>query len=86
MIQEKISTIMVRIAVATVESVFRIPHFARIDVTPAKNAEPNIILRIFQKLKLKKLVNLRFTSSVNSPCWTRTNDTAVNSRMLYRLS
>jgi len=21
-----------------------------------------------------------------SPCWTRTNDTAVNSRMLYRLS
>ena len=22
----------------------------------------------------------------NSPCWTRTNDTAVNSRMLYRLS
>ena len=59
---------MVRIAVATVESVFRIPDFARIDVTPAKNAEPNIILRIFQKLKLKKLVNLRFTSSVNSPC------------------
>ena len=51
MIQEKISTIMVRIAVATVESVFRIPDFARIDVTPAKNAEPNIILRIFQKLK-----------------------------------
>ena len=22
----------------------------------------------------------------SSPCWTRTNDTAVNSRMLYRLS
>ena len=21
-----------------------------------------------------------------SPCWTRTNDTAVNSRVLYRLS
>jgi len=21
-----------------------------------------------------------------SPCWTRTNDPAVNSRMLYRLS
>ena len=23
---------------------------------------------------------------LSSPCWTRTNDTAVNSRMLYRLS
>ena len=23
---------------------------------------------------------------LGSPCWTRTNDTAVNSRMLYRLS
>ena len=31
---------MVRIAVATVESVFRMPHLARMAVTPAKNAEP----------------------------------------------
>ena len=31
---------MVRTAVATVESVFLIPHFAKIDVTPAKNADP----------------------------------------------
>ena len=39
--QAKRSTTMVRIAVATVESVFLIPHFARIAVIPAKNAEPN---------------------------------------------
>ena len=30
----------VRTAVATVESVFRMPHLARIDVSPAKKAEP----------------------------------------------
>lgn len=35
-----ISTAMVRSAVATVESVLRIPHFARIEVNPAKNADP----------------------------------------------
>ena len=40
MIHEKIRTTTVRTAVATVESVFLIPHFARIEVTPAKNAEP----------------------------------------------
>ena len=28
----------------------------------------------------------RLTKEPDSPCWTRTNDTAVNSRMLYRLS
>ena len=27
-----------------------------------------------------------YVRKANSPCWTRTNDTAVNSRMLYRLS
>jgi len=32
---------MVRIAVATSESVFLIPHLAKMAVTPAKNAEPN---------------------------------------------
>lgn len=37
---EKISTTTVRTAVATVESVLRIPHFARIAVIPEKNAEP----------------------------------------------
>ena len=31
---------MVRTAVATVESVFRMPHFAKIAVIPAKKAEP----------------------------------------------
>lgn len=41
MIQEKINTTIVRMAVAASESVFRIPHFARIDVNPAKTAEPN---------------------------------------------
>lgn len=40
MIQEKIVTAIVLIAVAVSESVFLIPHFARIDVMPAKNAEP----------------------------------------------
>ena len=34
------STIIVRIAVATVESVFLIPHFARMEVAPANSAEP----------------------------------------------
>ena len=38
--QENSSTTMVRTAVATLESVFRIPHFANIEVSPAKNAEP----------------------------------------------
>ena len=39
--QEKASTITVRIAVATVESVRRMPHFAKTAVSPAKNAEAN---------------------------------------------
>lgn len=38
--QEKTRTTTVRTAVATVESVFRMPHFARIAVIPEKNAEP----------------------------------------------
>ena len=41
MTQENSSTTMVRIAVATLESVFRMPHFARMDVTPAKKADAN---------------------------------------------
>lgn len=32
---------MVRNAVATCESIFLIPHLAKIDVIPAKKAEPN---------------------------------------------
>ena len=36
MTSDIISTTIVRIAVATVESVFLIPHFARIAVAPAK--------------------------------------------------
>ena len=40
-IHEKTRTTIVRIAVATSESVWRIPHFARIDVSPANSAEPN---------------------------------------------
>ena len=39
--QAKMRTTIVRIAVATVESVSLIPHFASIAVTPAKKAEPN---------------------------------------------
>ena len=31
---------MVRMAVATSESVFEIPHFASMEVIPAKKAEP----------------------------------------------
>ena len=38
-IQEKINTTIVLMAVATSESVFFIPHFARIDVKPANIAE-----------------------------------------------
>ena len=39
--QENTSTTQVRTAVATVESVRRIPHLARMAVMPAKKAEPN---------------------------------------------
>ena len=39
-IHAKISTTIVLIAVATSESVLLIPHFARIEVIPAKKAEP----------------------------------------------
>ena len=38
-IQENISTTIVRSAVAKSESVFRMPHLARIAVMPAKNAD-----------------------------------------------
>ena len=40
MTHAKISTMIVRMAVATVESVLRMPHFARTDVRPANSAEP----------------------------------------------
>jgi len=39
--QEKISTTIVRIAVARLESTFRMPDFAKMAVIPANNAEPN---------------------------------------------
>ena len=38
--QDMPGTTSVRMAVATVESVSRMPHLARIDVRPAKSAEP----------------------------------------------
>ena len=41
MSHENASTTMVRSAVATLESVFLIPHFAKIAVRPANKAEPN---------------------------------------------
>ena len=40
-ILEKIKTTIVLIAVATLESVFRIPHFANIEVSPANSADAN---------------------------------------------
>ena len=40
MSQENAKTMIVRIAVATVESIVRMPHLARIDVKPEKKAEP----------------------------------------------
>jgi hypothetical protein len=40
MSHENNNTTTVRIAVATFESVFLIPHFARIAVIPAKNEDP----------------------------------------------
>ena len=39
--QEKARMMIVLNAVATAESVFLMPHFARIEVIPAKNAERN---------------------------------------------
>ena len=38
---ENSRTTIVRMAVAVSESVFRMPHFARMDVSPANSAEPN---------------------------------------------
>ena len=40
MSHENASTTMVRIAVATFESVVRIPHLARMAVSPEKSADP----------------------------------------------
>lgn len=40
---EKSSTTMVRMAVAASESVFRMPHLARIAVSPANSAEATSI-------------------------------------------
>ena len=51
MTQEKSRTTMVRMAVATVESVRRMPHLARIAVSPAKSAEPNA-MRIHIRIDL----------------------------------
>lgn len=39
-IHEKTKTAMVRMAVATSEFVFEIPHFSSMEVIPAKKAEP----------------------------------------------
>lgn len=44
MIHENSRITIVRIAVATSESVFLIPHFARIDVSPAKKADSIAII------------------------------------------
>ena len=44
MTQENKNTTTVLTAVATSESVFLIPHFARTDVTPAKNADNTAII------------------------------------------
>lgn len=61
-IHEKISTTSVRIAVARSESVFLIPHFARIEVSPAKKAEKTAaIIHIEIEPLFKKL----FTSVAN---------------------
>ena len=62
MIHENNSTMIVRMAVATLESVFLMPHFARIDVTPAKNADRNAnrihIASSFQFSKIHRLASL----------------------------
>ena len=39
-----------------------------------------------RQTSLKKLLEKSQGVFSGSPCWTRTNDPAVNSRMLYRLS
>ena len=65
MIQAKARTTIVRRAVARSESVFFIPHFARIDVNPANTAESiaamiqNILtpLRSFRKKDLTYVVS-----------------------------
>ena len=52
---------MVRKAVARSESVFLIPHFARIEVSPAKTAER--IAVIIQSIFIPRLTNLSITYS-----------------------
>ena len=59
------------------------PIFTRTIKTPkAKKPRKS---GLFAYKKYPRIVSLR-EYLAGSPCWTRTNDTAVNSRMLYRLS
>ena len=58
-IHENSSTTIVRNAVATSESVFLIPHFARIAVTPAKSADNTAIISHIKSL-LASLFNIYF--------------------------
>ncbi len=56
--QEQRTTTMVRIAVATVESVCRIPSLAKIAVRPAKKAEPSAkTIHIYRSCLLKDLMD-----------------------------
>ena len=71
--QEKASTTIVRTAVATVESVLRMPHLASMAVAPAKTAEPKAnMIHILPIPRLCSAVNitvkmvLHFPSRVNT--------------------
>ena len=49
-------------------------------------AEKHPLAAFFNRFgQIKKPISFTLTS-FGSPSWTRTNDTAVNSRVLYRLS
>ena len=72
MSHEKINTTNVRIAVATSESVFLIPHFARIAVIPAKNEEPaaysihilcHLLLFYYSTIKISCIINCCFSDN-----------------------
>ena len=49
-------------------------------------AEKHPLAAFFQQIWAKKKPISFTLTSFGSPSWTRTNDTAVNSRVLYRLS
>ncbi len=90
MIHEKTRTTMVRKAVARSESVFLMPHLARIDVSPAKTAERTaVMIQNINVFTLRLIANnCAFIIMQNLPFFNRkSNEKPMrNHKILHRLS